>query len=97
MTGFLKALLDWKKVENQTLYAVILALILGVAIPQLSQYLKPLGDIFLRVLKAVAIPLVMASIFVSIASLRGISELKDLGIKALLYYITTTFLAVLTV
>ncbi len=83
VAGFLKGLLDWRKVENQTLYAVILAVLLGVVLPN-------------RLLKSIAIPLVMASIFVSIASLRGMEELKELGIKALVYYTATTFLAVLT-
>jgi Na+/H+-dicarboxylate symporter len=92
----LKALLDWRKLENQTLYAVLLAIILGVVFPSFAHYLKPLGDIFLRLLKAIAIPLIMTSIFVSIVSLGSIKELKTLGIRALLYYTLTTFLAVLT-
>ncbi len=96
VVGFLKGLLDWRKVENQTLYAVILAVLLGVVLPNFAQPLKVVGDIFLRLLKSIAIPLVMASIFVSIASLRGMEELKELGIKALVYYTATTFLAVLT-
>ncbi len=96
MVGALKAFFDYRKLENQTLYAIILALILGSLYPGLADLLKPFGDIFLRILKAIAIPLVMASIFVSIVSLGSLKELKDLGIKALIYYTTTTFLAVLT-
>ena len=96
MVGVLKSLLDWRKVENQTLYAIILAFILGVVVPSFAPYLKVVGDIFLRLLKAIAIPLVMASIFVSIVSLRDLKELKEIGLKALLYYVSTTFLAVLT-
>lgn len=93
---FLKGLLDYRKLENQTLYAIILAILLGALVPHFAQYLKPFGDIFLRLLKSIAIPLVMASIFVSIVSLGSLRELKDLGLKALIYYATTTFLAVLT-
>ena len=78
--AFLKSLLDWRKVENQTLYAIILAILLGVFLPLFAHHLKVLGDIFLRLLKAIATPLVMASIFVSIASLRSMEELKELGI-----------------
>jgi Na+/H+-dicarboxylate symporter len=89
-------ILSPKKLENQILYAVILAIILGVFLPQLAEWVKPVGDIFLRLLKAIAIPLVITSIFVSIVSLGSLKELKDLGLKALLYYITTTTLAVIT-
>ena len=96
MVGILKGLLDYKKLENQTFYAILLALLLGSLFPDIAKFLKPFGDIFLRLLKSIAIPLVMASIFVSIVSLGSLRELKDLGIKALIYYTTTTFLAVLT-
>ncbi|HIP98616.1 MAG TPA: dicarboxylate/amino acid:cation symporter [Aquifex aeolicus] len=96
MVGFIRALLDWRKLENQTLYAMVLATTLGLILPDLAQYLKVVGDIFLRLLKAVAIPLVITSIFVSIVSLGSLKELRDLGLKAIAYYTTTTFLAVLT-
>ena len=96
MLGVLKGFLDLRKIENQTLLAVLVALFLGVLFPHFAPYLKIIGDIFLRLLKSIAVPLVMASIFVSIVSLGSLKELKDLGLKALLYYFTTTFLAVLT-
>ena len=96
ISAFIRGLLDWRKLENQTLYAIILALGLGLWLPEGAHYIKVLGDIFLRLLKAIAIPLVATSIFVSIVSLRSLRELKDLGLKALAYYTSTTFLAVLT-
>ncbi|NPB05341.1 MAG: dicarboxylate/amino acid:cation symporter [Aquificae bacterium] len=96
MVSLLKGLLDYRKLENQTLYAVVAALLLGALAPQAAEFLKPIGDAFLRLLKAIAVPLVMASIFVSIVSLGSLRELKELGLKALLYYASTTFLAVLT-
>lgn len=94
--SWLRYFLDYRRLENQTLYAIIVAVVLGVIFPNLVGFLKPIGDIFLRLLKTIAIPLVMASIFVSIVSLGSLQKLKDLGIKALVYYTTTTFLAVLT-
>ena len=96
MVNLLKGLLDWRRLENQTLYGILIGVFLGVVVPEFANYLKVLGDIFLRLLKAIAIPLVMASIFVSIVSLGSLKELKDLGLKAFAYYLSTTFLAVLT-
>ena len=96
MLGVLRGFFDLRKIENQTLLAVLVALLFGVLFPHFAPYLKIIGDIFLRLLKSIAVPLVMASIFVSIVSLGSLKELKDLGLKALLYYFTTTFLAVLT-
>jgi len=94
--SWLSYFLDYRKLENQTLYAILLAVFLGAVYPNFVDFLKPIGDIFLRLLKTIAIPLVMASIFVSIVSLGSFQKLKDLGIKALIYYTATTFLAVLT-
>jgi len=96
MVNLLKGLLDWRRLENQTLYGILIGVFLGVVVPEFANYLKVLGDIFLRLLKAIAIPFVMASIFVSIVSLGSLKELKDLGLKAFAYYLSTTFLAVLT-
>ena len=96
MVNLLKGFLDWRRLENQTLYGILIGVFLGVVVPEFTNYLKVLGDIFLRLLKAIAIPLVMASIFVSIVSLGSLKELKDLGLKAFAYYLSTTFLAVLT-
>ncbi len=88
--------MDYRRLENQTLYAVVLAVVLGSLFPEGASVLKPLGEIFLRLLKSIAVPLVVTSIFLSIVSLGGLERLKDLGLKALLYYTATTFLAVLT-
>ncbi len=41
------------------------------------------------------VPLIFASVFLAIATLGSIEDLKDLGIKAFIYYFSTTALAVL--
>ena len=83
-------------VENLTFLAIILGVFAGIYLKDLVLNLKLIGDAFLNLLKMITIPLIFASIFVSIASLSSIDDLKNLGLKAILYYISTTFLAVLT-
>ncbi len=83
-------------VENLTLIAIVLGIISGVYLKDVVIHLKLVGDAFLNLLKMITIPLIFASIFVSIASLSSINDLKNLGLKALAYYFSTTFLAVLT-
>ncbi|WP_461831409.1 dicarboxylate/amino acid:cation symporter [Aquifex sp.] len=82
--------------ENLTLFALILAIFFGLKFPDLSQSIKFIGDLFIRLLKMIIVPLVFASVFTAILNLEHIGKLKDLGIKTLLYYLTTTGMAVLT-
>ena len=54
------------------------------------------GSIFVRLLRMLIVPLVFASIFMAIANLGDLRELGKLGRKTVIYYFTTTALAVLT-
>lgn len=53
------------------------------------------GEIFIRLLRMLIVPLVFASIFMSIVNLGKISELKKIGLNTVVYYLVTTALAVL--
>ena len=57
-------------------------------------YLKPLGDIFTRLLKMIAVPLIIASLIVGIAGLGDTSKLSKLGGRTILLYLITTTLAI---
>ena len=83
-------------IENLTVLAIILGIISGIYLPELMLKFKYVGDAFLNLLKMITIPLIFASIFVSIASLSSIEDLKDMGLKTIVYYFFTTSLAVFT-
>ncbi len=85
-----------RSVENQTLLAIILAVLAGLYLPEVVSKISLLGDIFLRLLKMIIAPLILASVYTSVSGLGSISRVKDLGLKTLLYYFLTTSLAVLT-
>lgn len=57
-------------------------------------YIKPLGDIFINVLKLIAVPMVLFSIIVGVASLKDINKLGNMGLKTLGLYLLTTMFAV---
>ncbi|NPA52235.1 MAG: dicarboxylate/amino acid:cation symporter [Aquificae bacterium] len=89
----------WKRlisIENLTVIGIILGVLTGYYFPEIALGIKFLGEAFLNILKAVAIPLIFVSVFVSISALSSIYELKDMGIKTIVYYFSTTALAVLT-
>ena len=57
-------------------------------------WLSPFGDIFLKLLKLIAVPLVLFSIIRGVSGLSNLSELGSMGSKTLLLYLTTTFFSV---
>ncbi|HIE59644.1 MAG TPA: dicarboxylate/amino acid:cation symporter [Hydrogenothermaceae bacterium] len=83
-------------IENLTFLGIILGVLTGVYFPEFATSIKFLGDIFLNLLKMIVIPLIFVSIFIAISKLSSVEELKNIGIKAFLYYLTTTSLAVIT-
>ena len=84
------------KLHWQILIAFILAIILGITIPEHSGYVRWLGDLFLRALKMIIVPLVFSSIVSGVANLGSTNSLGRLGIKTISYYLTTSVSAILT-
>ena len=54
-----------------------------------------LGDLFIRALKMIIIPLIVSSVVCGIMSLRDTARLGRLGARAMAYYMGTTLVAVL--
>lgn len=59
-------------------------------------YISWMGDIFIRALKMLIIPLVLSTIISGVANIGGGDNLGRLGLKTLTYYVTTSLLAILT-
>ncbi|MEJ5287452.1 MAG: Dicarboxylate/amino acid:cation symporter [Candidatus Kapaibacterium sp.] len=59
------------------------------------KFLSPIGSLFLRLLSFLAIPLVISSMIVGVASLGNIKTLSRIGFRTLLFYFVTTALAVI--
>ena len=81
-------------------YSIIIAVILGGFLghyaPGFSVNLKIAGDIFLNILFALVIPLIISSMISGVSGLGDVRHLGSLGLKTILFYLSTTFLAVLT-
>ena len=58
------------------------------------KWIDPFGTIFIRILKFIAVPLVLFSIISGISGLSDISKLGKMGAKTLGFYLVTTVLAV---
>ncbi|NOQ30943.1 MAG: cation:dicarboxylase symporter family transporter [Helicobacteraceae bacterium] len=76
--------------------AIILGILFGSFLPELAMKQQFIGTAFISFLKMLVVPLVFASIYVAIAGLGTLEQLKSIGLKALSLYILTTALAVTT-
>lgn len=83
---------------------IILGLVLGVIYSFISSalgwneftinWIDPFGTIFIRILKFIAVPLVLFSIISGVAGLKDVSKLGRMGAKTLLAYLLTTVMAI---
>lgn len=60
----------------------------------LATYIKPVGDLFIRLLSFLAIPLVISTLIVGAASLSDFKKLGRIGLKTFSLYILTTTIAI---
>lgn len=74
--------------------AIVLAVVLALVVPQLAMTLHVGGEVFLRLLKMMVVPLVVMSVMSGILGLGDIRKLGRPGGAAVLYYLSTTLLAV---
>ncbi len=81
-------------IENLTVLAIILGVLAGIYLPQVGLSIKILGEIFLNLLKMIIVPLVFVSVFIAMLSLGDIARFRNVGIKTILYYFSTTALSV---
>ncbi|KKK37109.1 sodium:dicarboxylate symporter [Mesobacillus campisalis] len=80
---------------TQIFIGFVLAIILGVIFGPSIAVVQPLGDLFLRLIKFIVVPLVLASLITGITSLNNVNKLLSLGGKTIVYFLATTFFAVL--
>lgn len=60
----------------------------------IKNWVTPFGEVFIRLLKLIAIPLVLLSLIKGIGSLQDISELATMGVKTLMLYVGSTVIAI---
>ncbi len=79
----------------QIFIGMVVGLILGTIVggPIATQWLKPFGDIFIRLIRMLVVPLVFFSLAAGAASLGDITKLGRIGGKILGLYIGTTVIA----
>ena len=88
--------LHWK-----ILIGMLLGVIFGFLMLQIewgpafiAAWIKPLGTIFVKLLKLIAVPLILASLIKGISDLKDISKFASIGLKTIVVYVLTTVVAI---
>ena len=96
-----------KKAKLSLAWQILIGLILGIAIGALlnhfsaekawwiSNVLQPAGDIFIRLIKMIVIPIVISSLVVGIAGVGDAKKLGRIGLKTIIYFEVVTTIAIL--
>ena len=86
------------KSPNTLLFAILSGIVIGTVLggtwPETGHSVAFLGELFLKALFVLVVPLVMSSIIVGVTSLGDVRRLGPLGGRAVLYFMTTTGIAV---
>ena len=74
--------------------SIIAAVITALAVPHFAMKFHVGGEVFLRLLKMMVVPLVVVSVMSGILGLGDVRKLGRPGGYAILYYLSTTVIAV---
>ncbi|WP_048148809.1 dicarboxylate/amino acid:cation symporter [Palaeococcus ferrophilus] len=96
--GIIRRYLDYpilQKILLGLILGAVVGLILGYAgyTEAVKTYIKPFGDLFVRLLKMLVMPIILASLVVGAASISP-AKLGRVGIKIVVYYLLTSAFAV---
>jgi Na+/H+-dicarboxylate symporter len=82
------------KLWHKVFIGLILGVIFGIYIPQHVEIVKPIGTVFLRLIKMIIEPLLFFSLVSGITGMRDPSSIGRVARKSVIAYLGTTFLAV---
>ena len=80
----------------RVLIAIVLGILTGYFFPETAAKLKPIGDLFINLIKMVIAPIIFLTIVLGISNMGDLKKVGRVGGKALLYFevVTTAALAI---
>ena len=79
----------------QVLAAIVAGALLGHFMPDLGASLKPLGDAFINLVKMIIAPVIFLTVATGIASMKDMTAVGSVAIKALAYFMFFSTLALI--
>ena len=74
------------KLYVQVLIGIVAGVLVGHFYPDIGSQLKPLGDLFIKLIRMLLAPIIFASVVVGIARMNDLHEAGRVGVKAVLYF-----------
>ena len=85
----------FRSLYAQVLLAIVAGALLGHFQPEFATSLKPLGDAFIKFIKALIAPLIFTTIVAGIGNVGDLRKVGRVGLKALFYFELVTTVALL--
>ncbi|WP_236002477.1 C4-dicarboxylate transporter DctA [Paraburkholderia elongata] len=74
------------KLYVQVLIGIVAGVLVGHFYPDVGSQLKPLGDLFIKLIRMLLAPIIFASVVVGIARMNDLHEAGRVGVKAVVYF-----------
>ncbi|MGI2021841.1 dicarboxylate/amino acid:cation symporter [Shewanella glacialipiscicola] len=78
----------------QILVGMILGITVGVVFGEQATVLKPIGTLFVNIIKMLIVPLVFCSLIVGVTSMEDTAKMGRIGFKSFAFYLCTTAIAI---
>jgi len=83
------------KLWVRVMAALLLGAIIGLIFGDLAQSSKWIGDLFVRFIRMLIVPLIFTSLVAGVVSMGDPKRLGSIGIKTIVLYLSTTFFAII--
>jgi len=80
----------WQKI----FLGLVLGLVVGLVFGEYAKMLKPLGTLFINLIKMLIVPLIFVTLITGIVSMNDLVKMGRIGLKTLLLYLLTTAIAI---
>ena len=79
----------------QVLFAIVIGALIGHFAPEAGVALKPLGDVFIRLIRMLIAPIIFCTVVLGIAGMDNLRSVGRTGLYALGYFEIVTTLALI--
>jgi aerobic C4-dicarboxylate transport protein len=85
----------YRHLYAQVLVAIVLGVLLGHFWPTIGAQMKPLGDLFVKLIKMLIAPIIFCTVVHGIAGMKDMRRVGRVGLKALVYFEVMTTIALI--
>ena len=78
---------------KQIVIAIIVGLVIGFVSNSVTEFISPLGDIFLRLLKMLIVPLVFFTITSGVCKMGDVSQLRKVGLRFVIWIVVSAIIS----